>query len=131
MKFLIPIEDLNSNYDTALNVYIPHAHHELVISNLKLDMKKHRVRVSEEDLDLTRLEFEVLTCLLLYPHTAVSRQALIQFAWKNPSRVEKRAVDDTIKRIRDKLKGRETSVQILTKRNHGFVITDQDEQPFA
>lgn len=72
---------------------------------------------------LTNTEYELLTLLMTYQENAVSREQLLSEVWGYEADVETRVTDDTIKRLRKKLREVESSVQIETVWGYGFKLT--------
>lgn len=72
---------------------------------------------------LTNTEYELLTLLMTYQEKAVSREQLLSEVWGYEADVETRVTDDTIKRLRKKLREVESSVQIETVWGYGFKLT--------
>lgn len=72
---------------------------------------------------LTNTEYELLTLLMTHQEKAVSREQLLSEVWGYEADVETRVTDDTIKRLRKKLREVESSVQIETVWGYGFKLT--------
>lgn len=70
---------------------------------LKLDEEGRSVQLQGEQLDLTRLEFDLLQHLSLHRGQVLSREQLLSQAWGYDFVGETRAVDSAIKRLRKKL----------------------------
>ena len=73
------------------------------------------------EVKLTKTEFQVLSLLLTTPKQAVSRDKLLSDIW-GYSDVETRVTDDTMKRLRKKLKDAGSNVVIETIWGFGFKL---------
>jgi len=75
---------------------------EIHYANLKLDPAGHVVQLRDEDLDLTPMEFDLLSLLMRNPGRTFSRSYLLQTVW-DVSYGGDRSVDNTVMRLRRKL----------------------------
>jgi DNA-binding response OmpR family regulator len=71
---------------------------------LQLDVEARMVRVEENALDLTRLEFDLLRILLANAGRVFTRERLLEQAWGYDFAGDTRAVDSAVKRLRAKLR---------------------------
>ena len=90
--------------------------------DLSLDASSFSCKVLDNELKLTKTEFQVLSLLLSTPEKAVSRDKLLSDIW-GCSEVETRVTDDTMKRLRKKLKDAGSRVHIETIWGFGFKLT--------
>ena len=95
---------------------------EMTFGDLSLDASSFSCRVLDNELKLTKTEFQVLSLLLSTPEKAVSRDKLLSDIW-GYSEVETRVTDDTMKRLRKKLKDAGSRVHIETIWGFGFKLT--------
>lgn len=95
---------------------------EMAFGDLSLDASSFSCRVLDNELKLTKTEFQVLSLLLSTPEKAVSRDKLLSDIW-GYSEVETRVTDDTMKRLRKKLKDAGSRVHIETIWGFGFKLT--------
>lgn len=95
---------------------------EMTFGDLSLDASSFSCRVLDSELKLTKTEFQVLSLLLSTPEKAVSRDKLLSDIW-GYSEVETRVTDDTMKRLRKKLKDAGSRVHIETIWGFGFKLT--------
>ena len=95
---------------------------EMTFGDLSLDASSFSCRVLDNELKLTKTEFQVLSLLLSTPEKAVSRDKLLSDIW-GCSEVETRVTDDTMKRLRKKLKDAGSRVHIETIWGFGFKLT--------
>ncbi len=68
-----------------------------------IDVSRHRVRIDEEPVALTALEFRLLLDLALRRGRVQRREELLERVWQYPVGLETRTVDTHIKRLREKL----------------------------
>ena len=71
---------------------------------LLLDVERRAVRVNETDIELTRLEFDLLHRLLVNRGRVLTRERLLEQAWGYDYVGDTRAVDSAVKRLRAKLR---------------------------
>ena len=90
--------------------------------DLSVDVSSFSCKVLDSELKLTNTEFQVLSLLLSNPEKAVSRDKLLFDIWGS-SEVETRVTDDTMKRLRKKLKDAGSRVHIETIWGFGFKLT--------
>ena len=100
---------------------------EIAFGDLSLDASSFSCRVLDNELKLTKTEFQVLSLLLSTPEKAVSRDKLLSDIW-GCSEVETRVTDDTMKRLRKKLKDAGSRVHIETIWGFGFKLTLSEEE---
>jgi DNA-binding response OmpR family regulator len=69
----------------------------------RIDLQARRVHHEDQEIHLTRTEFELLTFLAARPRAAVARETLLEHVWGWASDVETRTVDSHVKALRRKL----------------------------
>jgi DNA-binding response OmpR family regulator len=74
-----------------------------VSAAVELDEKARRARVGETALELTRVEFDLLACLLGGPDRVHTRVELIDRVWGDGFAITDRTIDSHIKALRRKL----------------------------
>jgi DNA-binding response OmpR family regulator len=75
----------------------------LWIGDHRIDLQARRVHKGDDEVHLTRTEFDLLVFLAGRPRTAVSRDALLEHVWGWASGAESRTVDTHVKALRRKL----------------------------
>jgi DNA-binding response OmpR family regulator len=75
----------------------------LWVGEHRIDLQARRVHKGDDEIHLTRTEFDLLIFLAGRPRTAVSRDALLEHVWGWASGVESRTVDTHVKALRRKL----------------------------
>ncbi len=88
------------------------------IGLLKLDAENRSVSVAGKPVDLSALDFRLLTVLMDAQGRVVSREELIEAAWGSESEISPRTVDTQLRRLRGKLGA--ASEQIQTVRGFGY-----------
>lgn len=94
--------------------------------DLTLDTEKRIALLSNEEMPLTKTEFDFLLVLIEKPETAFSRETLLNRIWGFDD-IESRAVDDTIKRLRKKFKQYHSQVSIKTVWGYSFKLIKEDK----
>ena len=98
----------------------------LAYEGLEISDKERSASYQGKTIKLTNTEFELLKVLLSHIEEAVSRDDLLHLVWGYESDVETRVTDDTIKRLRKKMRGVESHVLIETIWGYGFKLTKKD-----
>ncbi|MBB2992023.1 DNA-binding response OmpR family regulator [Mycolicibacterium iranicum] len=75
----------------------------LWVGQNRVDLQARRVHRGDDEIHLTRTEFDLLAFLATRPRTVVSRDALLEQVWGWASGVESRTVDTHVKALRRKL----------------------------
>jgi DNA-binding response OmpR family regulator len=73
------------------------------VGRYRIDLQGRRVHQGDDEVHLTRTEFDLLAFLLARPGAAVARETLLEHIWGPPSDVESRTVDSHVKALRRKL----------------------------
>lgn len=94
------------------------------IANFLMDPETKQAEVNGKNVGLTGMEFHLLYYLMENKGKAVSRTELLGKIWGFENKVETRATDDMMKRIRKKLSGYGSDLKINTIRGFGFKIED-------
>ena len=86
----------------------------------------HTLQCSGVPLELTVTEFALLGCLMEYAGNAVSRDDLLNRVWGIDSdEIETRVTDETVRRVRQKLKAAGSSVKISAVWGYGYKLEVQ------
>jgi two-component system phosphate regulon response regulator PhoB len=88
---------------------------------LKIDWQGHRVFIKENEVALTKLEFNLLRHLVKSRGRVLSRDYLLDQVWGYNSDLETRTVDTHVKRLRDKLASAGEAIE--TVRGVGYRFT--------
>jgi len=73
------------------------------VGPIRVDVDAHRCHIAGEEVELTPLEFRLLTTLMARLGRVQSRERLLTDVWEMSSEVETRTVDTHVKRLREKL----------------------------
>ncbi len=88
--------------------------------DLSINRKTLEVKINDQTIDLTPMEYQVLCYFFDHKEKAISRDELLNNVWGYSKEVETRACDDTIRRLRKKLEL--SQVQIETIWGFGFKL---------
>lgn len=81
----------------------PHGPLVIRVGVLEIDVPRHRVYVAGQEIQLTRLEFQLALFLASEPGRVRTRAELLEQVWGTEPSSESRTVDTHIKRLREKL----------------------------
>jgi two-component system phosphate regulon response regulator PhoB len=99
--------------------------HTIEFGCLRIDRDAHRVWVTEEEVELTALEFKLLLTLYERRNRVQSRGALLDHVWGVDTKISTRTVDAHVKRLREKLGDARDYVE--TVRGVGYRFADAPE----
>lgn len=95
---------------------------ELSYGKLHLDTAGHTVSYGEEELSLTKKEYDLLECLMRNQDIALSREQLLNQVWDYEYMGDTNVVDVYIRYLRQKIDDRFGIHMIETVRGVGYVI---------
>ena len=95
-------------------------------SDILINFDTKQVEVNGNPLNFTVMELSLLYYLVKNKNRAVSRSELLDKVWGFENKVETRATDDMIKRIRKKLSDAGSRLNIHTIWGFGFTLRDKD-----
>ena len=75
----------------------------IVIDELELNLKKRKLKIDNEGIELTKKEFEILTLLLQREGYIMSRDDILKRVWDEHTIVAERTIDVHMARLRKKL----------------------------
>ena len=99
----------------------------IVFRSLRIDREAHRVWSGEDEIELTALEFKLLTTLFDRQNRVQTREVLLSDVWGIAADVTTRTVDTHVKRLREKLGSAARYVE--TVRGVGYRLSDTPEEP--
>jgi DNA-binding response OmpR family regulator len=73
------------------------------VGDCRIDLQGRRVHRGDQEIHLTRIEFDLLAFLAGRPRAAVAREILLEHVWGWASDIESRTVDSHVKALRRKL----------------------------
>lgn len=92
--------------------------------NLELYQKERKVFVENEEFPVTPTEFEFLRYLIEREDAAVPKEELLEHVWEcRGVKEEQRMPDDLVKRLRKKLKARNSTARVETVWGYGYRLT--------
>ena len=95
---------------------------------LAIDEPSRRATVHGKTIDLTRVEFDLLACLLSAPGRVFTRAQLIDRVWGDGFAITDRTIDSHVKALRRKVTEAGGDASLLeTVRGVGYRVTDQPE----
>lgn len=94
----------------------------IVVDNMTINLATYQVKVNNEPLDLTYLEYALLAFLVTHPGRTYSRDALLRRVWGFDYYGGSRTVDVHVRRVRAKL-GPELAQRLETVRGVGYLWT--------
>ena len=97
----------------------------LSVGPLILDPEKRQVRVKDEEVELTKKEFDLLHYLLINKERVLTRSTLLEEIWGYDFEGESNAVDVYVRYLRSKLEEPFGVKLIHTVRGVGYVIKDE------
>ena len=93
---------------------------------LTVDEETRRARVHGAEIDLTRVEFDLLACMLATPGRVFTRPQLIDRVWGDGFAITDRTIDSHVKALRKKVaEGGGDAGLIETVRGVGYRVTDR------
>lgn len=90
------------------------------VDNLSINLATYQVKINNEPLDLTYLEYALLAFLVTHPGRTYSRDALLRRVWGFDYYGGSRTVDVHVRRVRAKL-GPELAQHLETVRGVGYL----------
>lgn len=99
----------------------------LRFSDIAINLDTKEATSKDTPLNLSSMELSLLIYLFKNKNRAVSREELLDKIWGFENKVETRATDDMIKRIRKKLAASGSKLKIHTIWGFGFIIHEGEE----
>ncbi len=100
--------------------------YDINCGDLTYSPKERSIYSKEVELHLTNKEFECLKYMMLHFNEAISREALLSNVWDYHSEFETRVTDETIRKIRKKLKEAHSDIIIKNKWGYGYILEEKD-----
>lgn len=95
-------------------------HERLVARDIVIDFNTRKTYVENNEVELTKLEFELLTLFIKNKNKALKREYLLQKVWHDNASTQKRTVNVTINRLKKKIDPHEEKEYILPVRGIGY-----------
>jgi DNA-binding response OmpR family regulator len=128
------IKELNSRIRAVLRRQKPDEAHDHIYTNGKLwvNQDTHQVRVNDQPVELTPIEFKLLACLIEHEGKVVTHHYLLTHGWGQEHEAERHYLKLYIWYLRQKLEADPTHPRmILTQRGVGYRlvrVSEPDEQ---
>jgi DNA-binding response OmpR family regulator len=90
--------------------------------DIVLDIMRHSVTRNNKSIDLTRIEFLLLTCLARQAGQCVPREVLTEFIWGKDHKVGSSALDVLVNALRTKIDTLNHKKLIVTVRGSGYIF---------
>ena len=99
----------------------------LEVNGLRVDFAKRSVRLHEDEVKTTFVEFEILSALIRSPGRVFTRDMLLSQIWGDSSYRDPRTIDVHIRHLREKLeRDAKEPEYLLTVRGVGYRFHDTD-----
>lgn len=122
------IEELLARIRVALNRHTKQVQPKqdiLKVNNLKLNLSGHSAFYGEEELILTKKEYELLEYLIRNKNIAITREQLLNNVWDYEYLGDTNVVDVYIRYLRQKIDDKYGIRLISTVRGVGYIIKDE------
>ncbi|MGE7919106.1 response regulator transcription factor [Viridibacillus sp. NPDC093762] len=91
-------------------------------NDLTLNLKNSTVKFGEQESELTKNEFKILTVLFENKNEIISRDALMRALWEDESFIDDNTLTVNINRLRRKLTDMGVKDYIQTKKGQGYML---------
>lgn len=98
----------------------PIAAERLTARDIVMDFNTRKTYIENDEVELTKLEFELLSLFIKNKHRALGREYLIQNIWNENEDIQKRTVNVTINRLKKKIDPHEEKEYIIPVRGIGY-----------
>lgn len=88
--------------------------------DIVMDFNTRKIYVSKQEVDLTKLEFELLSLFIKNKNRALDRMYILKHIWRDQLDTQKRTVNVTINRLKRKIDPQNTKNYILPVRGIGY-----------
>ncbi len=95
---------------------------KIVHNNTMIDPQKRIITINGEEVNFTGKEFDLFLLLARSPNRPFSRQVMLEKVWGFDYDGEERAVDDTVKRIRKKIREKGALPALSTVWGYGYKL---------
>lgn len=116
---------LLARIEAHLRRYYKHFSGTLTFGDIKMDLEKHVVMIGEQEVLLTKVEYELLKKFMEHKEQAMSRQTLLQDIWNFSYDGDTRLVDIHVFKLKTKLK--ESKCCFKSVRGVGYKLVIKDE----
>jgi len=92
----------------------------LTARDIKLNFNTRKTYVSNKEVLLTKLEFEILALFIKHKNKALDREYILKSIWKDQENIQKRTVNVTINRLKRKIDPDDMKNYIVPVRGIGY-----------
>lgn len=109
-------------------VILTYDSNDLIFNDLKIDLFRNVVTKNENDIYLTKSEFQIIKLLSLYPGQVFSKSTLYELIWNEKTESCLHVVENMISRIRKKIEDDPANPKyILTVRGFGYKFKEKED----
>jgi DNA-binding response OmpR family regulator len=90
--------------------------------DLTLNIKNREASIDEKELELTKLEFNLLLEFVKNPNIVLTRDYLLEMIWKREFDTKEKTVNVAVKRLKDKISSLTKKKYIKTIRGEGYML---------
>lgn len=94
----------------------------LIYNNFKINLSNATISWEDKEIELTKNEIKILSCLIENKGSIVSREILMEYLWKSDYFVDDSTLTVNITRLRRKLEGIGIKDAIETRRGFGYIM---------
>lgn len=95
-------------------------HERLAARDIVMDFNTRKTYIENDEVELTKLEFELLSLFIKNKNSALEREFLLQKLWSDNEGTQKRTVNVTINRLKKKIDPQENKEYIVPIRGIGY-----------
>ena len=95
-------------------------HERIAARDIVMDFNTRKTFIAENEVVLTKLEFELLCLFITNKNRALDRAYLLEKLWGNSEEVQKRTVNVTINRLKKKIDPEDVKEYIVPVRGIGY-----------
>lgn len=115
------IAEVQARVKAVLARSVGESHKIVRVGNIAIDEEAKSVTIAENQIMLTKTEFQLLLILAKKPSKTFSREELLSKVWGADVFVEARTVDVHIARLRKKIES--ADVQIISRSGYGYSLS--------
>jgi Response regulators consisting of a CheY-like rec eiver domain and a winged-helix DNA-binding domain len=93
---------------------------QIKFQDIVMDIERHRVNISDKEVDISPTEFKLLSFFLTHPDKVYNRTQLLDQVWGRNVYIEERTVDVHIRRLRKILAKYQREDWLQTVRGFGY-----------
>ena len=99
---------------------LPEDRDVVLLGNLRLDFAAHEVTVDGEPIELTPIEFALLSLFAREPRRVFERESIIAKVWGHDYYGDSRTVDTHVRNLRKKIDG--ANIEVTAVRGVGYKL---------